>query len=74
MFHLLLLAREQGVDGCVELVAALEKVELEDEDVARNGAAKFLHECAGCRCRATCGLESACWTAQRMRVCTYPSR
>jgi hypothetical protein len=49
---LLLLAGEQGVDGRVELVAALEEVELEHEDVARDGGAEFLHERAGCGCRA----------------------
>jgi hypothetical protein len=68
LLHLLLLACEQGVDGCVELVAALEEVELEDEDVARDGAAEFLHECAGCRCRAACSMESASCTAHCLRV------
>jgi hypothetical protein len=57
LLHLLLLAGEQGVDGCVELVAALEEVELEHEDVAGDGGAELLHERAGCGCRAACNLD-----------------
>ena len=52
--HLLFLAREQGVDGRVQLVATLEEVELEYEDVLHDLAAEFLDKCASGGCRATC--------------------
>jgi hypothetical protein len=51
--ELLLLAGKQGVDGRVELVAALEEVELEDEDVFDDLAAELLYEGTRSRCGAT---------------------
>jgi hypothetical protein len=53
LLKLLLLACKQSVDGCVELIAALEEIEFEDENVASDGAAEFLDERASRRCRAT---------------------
>lgn len=50
----LLLAVEERVDGGVELVAALEEVELEDEDVAQERAAELLDEGACCCSGAAC--------------------
>ena len=50
LLELFLLARQQRVHGRVELIAALEKVELEDENVAHDGAAELLHERTGCGC------------------------
>lgn len=50
--ELLLLAGEQSVDGGVELVAALEEVELEDEDVFDDLAAELLDEGTRSRCGA----------------------
>ena len=50
----LLLAVEQRVDGRVELVAALEEIEFEDEDVAKQGAAELLDEGSSCLSGATC--------------------
>lgn len=50
---LLLLARKQSVDRCVELVAALEEVELEDEDVLDDLATELLDECASSGCGTT---------------------
>lgn len=49
----LLLARKQCVYGSIELIAALEEVEFENEDVAQDCAAEFLNEGAGCGCGAT---------------------
>jgi hypothetical protein len=51
--ELLLLAGKQSVDGRVELVAALEEVELEDEDVFDDLAAELLYESTRSRCGAT---------------------
>lgn len=56
--ELLLLAGEQSVDGGVELVAALEEVELEDEDVFNDLAAELLDEGTRSRCGA------AWWSCQ----------
>ena len=50
---LLLLAGKQSVDGRVELVAALEEVELEDEDVFDDLAAELLYESTRSRRGAT---------------------
>jgi hypothetical protein len=50
----LFLAVQERVDGCVELVAALEEVELEDEYVAHERAAELLDKRACCCCGATC--------------------
>lgn len=50
--ELLLLAGKQSVDGGVELVAALEEVELEDEDVFEDLAAELLDEGTRSRCGA----------------------
>ena len=50
--ELLLLAGKQSVDGGVELVAALEEVELEDEDVFNDLAAERLDEGTRSRCGA----------------------
>lgn len=52
--HLLFLARKQGVDGRVELITALQEVELEYEDVFQDLAAELLDKCTGGGCRATC--------------------
>lgn len=63
LLELLLLAREQRVHGRIELVAALEEIEFEDEDVALDGAAELLDEGAGCSCGAACdtsGLACCC--------------
>ena len=49
---LLLLLREKGAHGGVEQAAALEEVELEDEEVAHDYAAELLDEVAGCLCGA----------------------
>lgn len=57
LLQLLLLAGEQRVHGGVELVAALEEVEFEDEDVAHDGAAEFLDEGAGCCSRTACNVS-----------------
>jgi hypothetical protein len=54
--RLLLLASKQGVDGRIELVAALEEVELEDEDVLEDLSAELLDERTSRSCGATCGL------------------
>ena len=51
---LLLLARKQSVDGRIELVAALEEVQLQDENVLEDLAAELLDERTGCRRGATC--------------------
>lgn len=51
--ELLLLAREQGVNRRVELVAALEEIEFEDENVLHDLAAELLDEGAGRRGGAT---------------------
>lgn len=40
----LLLAGEKSVDWGIELVAALEEIELEDEDVTEEGSAELLDE------------------------------
>jgi hypothetical protein len=45
--RLLLLASKKSVDGRVELVATLEEVELEDEDVLEDLSAELLDEGAG---------------------------
>jgi len=58
--ELFLLPREQGVDGRVELVTALEEIELEDEDVFEDLATELLDEGARCSCRATCGRLACC--------------
>jgi hypothetical protein len=49
----LLLAGEQGVDGRVELVAALEEVELHHEKETDEVTAELADERAGCGCGAT---------------------
>ena len=54
LLQLLVLARKQRVDRRVELIAALEEVELEDEDVFQDLAAEFLDECTSGGCRTTC--------------------
>jgi hypothetical protein len=51
--HLLLLASKQGVDGRAELLAALEEIEFEDEDVLDDLSTELLDERASCRCGAT---------------------
>jgi hypothetical protein len=51
--HLLLLASKQGVDGRAELLAALEEIELEDENVLEDLSTELLDERASCRCGAT---------------------
>jgi hypothetical protein len=51
---LLLLARKQSVNGRVQLIAALEEVKLQDEDVLEDLAAELLDQRAGCGCRAAC--------------------
>lgn len=62
----LLLAVEQRVDGRIELVAALEEVELENEDVAQQRATEFLDERSSCSCGATCpttlALSEVIWS------------
>lgn len=56
----LFLAREEGVDGGVELCAPFEEVEFEHEDVAQEGAAELLDERACCCCGAACGESVSC--------------
>jgi hypothetical protein len=55
----LFLAVQECVDGRIKLVTALEEVELEDEDVAHERAAKLLDERACCCCGATCVVSLA---------------
>ena len=50
---LLLLASKQGVDGSAELLAALEEIELEDENVLEDLSTELLDERASGRRRAT---------------------
>jgi hypothetical protein len=50
---LLVLLREEGVDGCVEEVATLEEIEFEDEEIARNNTTELLDEITSCLCGST---------------------
>lgn len=52
--RLSLLARQQSVDGRVELIAALEEFEFENEKVAKQLAAEFLDQVASSRGRPAC--------------------
>lgn len=52
---LLLLLREKGAHGGVEKVAALEEVELEDEEISHDFSAEFLDEVTSCLCGAAWG-------------------
>ena len=56
---LLLLLREKGAHRGVEQVAALEEVELEDEEVAHDFTAELLDEVASCLCGAACGVKKS---------------
>jgi hypothetical protein len=38
------LAREEGVDGRIELIATFQELEFKEEDIAKKVAAKFLDE------------------------------
>lgn len=49
----LLLSSEESVNGCVELFTALQKVELEHEEVSKEIAAELLHKAACSCCGAT---------------------
>jgi hypothetical protein len=55
--ELLLLARKQRVNGRIELVAALEKIEFEDENVLCHLAAELLDEGTSRRGRTTCSNQ-----------------
>lgn len=56
LLKLLLLARKERVHRRVELVAALEEIEFQDENVAHDGAAELLHKRSSRGCRAACGV------------------
>lgn len=76
LLQLLFLAGQQRVDGRIELVAALEEVQLQDEDVACDLAAEFLDERACCGCRASCDRMLASVPYSKVfaskAVTTYP--
>jgi hypothetical protein len=57
------LAREEGVDGRIELIATFQELEFKEEDIAKKGAAKFLDE-RPCCSRGTTWCKSVLVTGK----------
>jgi hypothetical protein len=53
LLHLLLLARKQCVNLRIELIATLQEIQFQNEEISEDLTAEFLNEGSSCGCRAT---------------------